>query len=214
MSDFTFDFNMFIRESKDILVNPKSYFSTIKTTGGLLEPLVKALIYGVIAGFFVLLWSLFNIGITSGGFPGGEIGILTFVKYIIATVIGLFVGTVILLIISAICKGSTDFETSIRITAAVMVIMPISTFLGFLVGLNFYVGIILRLAIIVYSLWLLYNSLIETLKAKPETTKIVIYVLVALFIILMLPGLVMQRKADKLMNNSEIKELFKDIEKK
>ena len=39
MSDSTFDFNLFIKESKDVLTNPKSYFSTMKTSGGMTEPL-------------------------------------------------------------------------------------------------------------------------------------------------------------------------------
>ena len=44
MSNSVFDFNAFIKESKDVLVNPKSYFSTMKTTGGIAEPLIKAVI--------------------------------------------------------------------------------------------------------------------------------------------------------------------------
>jgi len=37
MSNSTFDFNVFIKESKDVLTNPKAYFSTMKTTGVLLN---------------------------------------------------------------------------------------------------------------------------------------------------------------------------------
>jgi len=62
MSDSTFDFNVFIKESKDVLVNPKSYFSTMKTTGGIAEPLIKAVIYGAIAGALAFLWSILNLG--------------------------------------------------------------------------------------------------------------------------------------------------------
>jgi hypothetical protein len=62
MSDSTFDFNVFIKESIDVLVNPKSYFSTMKTTGGMSEPLIKAVIYGAIAGAIAFIWSLLNLG--------------------------------------------------------------------------------------------------------------------------------------------------------
>jgi len=51
MANSTFDFNAFIKESKDVLVSPKTYFSTMKTTGGIAEPLIKATLYGVVAGF-------------------------------------------------------------------------------------------------------------------------------------------------------------------
>jgi hypothetical protein len=200
MSNGTFDFNEFIKESKDVLVNPKSYFSTMKTTGGITEPLIKAVIYGAIAGIISFLWSLLKIGAVTGGMFGGAIGIMAFVWSIIAAIIGLFIGGVILLVISSICKGSTDFEANVRVTAAVMVIMPISAFFGFAGGINLYMGIVIGLAVNIFSLWLLYNGLVETLKANPETTKIVTYVLIAIFVLFMLIGLGAKRKANQFMN--------------
>ena len=79
MSDSTFDFNSFIKESKDVLVNPKSYFSTMKTTGGITEPLIKAVIYGAIAGAIAFIWSLLRIGAMSGGMFGGSMGVMVFI---------------------------------------------------------------------------------------------------------------------------------------
>ena len=73
MSESSFDINAFIKESKDVLVTPKSYFATMKITGGLGEPIIKALIYGVVAGIISFLWSLFHLG---GGMFGGGVGVL------------------------------------------------------------------------------------------------------------------------------------------
>lgn len=215
MSNSTFDLNAFIKESKDVLVNPKLYFSTMKTTGGIAEPLIKAVIYGVIAGLIALLWSLFKIGGITGGLFGGAAGIMMFVGYIIAAVIGLFIGAVIVLVISAICKGNTDFEASARVTAAVMVIMPISALLGFVSGLNLTAGSIIGLAVNIYALYLLYHGLVEALKAKPDTTKIVMYVLVALLVLFFILGLGAKRKAGKFMDefkNSDLQELLEEAE--
>ena len=55
-----------------------------------------------------------------------------------------------------------------------------AAFLGFTGHFNIYLGAIVGLAVNIFSLWLLYNALVETLKAKPETTKIVMYVLIAI----------------------------------
>jgi hypothetical protein len=214
MSNGTFDFNVFIKESKDVLINPKSYFSTMKTTGGMTEPLIKAVIYGAVAGIISFLWSILKIGAVTGGLFGGAIGIMVFIWAIIGAIIGLFIGAVIMLIISSICKGNTDFEANLRVTAAVMVVMPISALLGFSGHFNLYFGLILGLAVNVFALWLLYNGLVEALKSKPETTKIVIYVLIAILILFMLIGLGARRRADRFFNNSEYKELLKDIDKK
>ena len=136
---------------------------------------------------------------------------MVFIGYIIGSIIGLFIGAVILMIISSICKGSTDFEANVRVTAALMVVLPISAFLGFTGHFSLYLGIIVGLAVNVLYLWLLYNALIETLKAKPETTKIVMYVLIAIIVIFSLVGLGAKRKANQFMNefnSSEFKEMM------
>jgi hypothetical protein len=217
MSNGTFDFNELIKESKDVLLNPKSYFSTMKTTGGMTEPLIKAVIYGAIAGAIAFLWGLLKIGAVTGGMFGGAVGIMVFISYLIGSIIGLFIGAVILLVISSICKGNTDFEANVRVIAAVMVVMPISALFGFAMGINLYLGILISLAINIYALWLLYNGLVEALKTKPETTKIVIYVFIAIFVLMMLAGLGAKRRANQYLNqfkNSDMKELMKDIDKK
>ena len=217
MSNSTFDFNAFIRESRDTLVTPKAYFSTMKTTGGITEPLIKAVIYGAVAGFIALLWGLLKLGGATGGIFGGAVGIMMFIWYIIGAIIGLFIGAVIVLVISAICKGSTDFEASLRVTAAIMVIMPVSALLGFVSGLNLTAGSIISLAVNIFALYLMYHALVEALKAKPETTKIVMIVLTAILVLFLLVGMGAKKKANKFMNefnNSDLKELLEDAENK
>jgi hypothetical protein len=218
MANTTFDFNAFIKESKDVLVNPKSYFSTMKTTGGIAEPLIKALIYGAVAGIIALIWSFLKLGgggATLGLF-GGAVGIGLLIFYIIGAVIGLFIAAVVILIISAICKGSTDFEANTRVSAAIMVVMPISALLGFVSGLNLTAGAIIGLAVNIFAMYLLYHGLVQALKAKPETTRIVIIVLVAILVLFMLAGMGAKRRATKFMNefnNKDLKELIEDAQK-
>jgi hypothetical protein len=213
MSDTSFDFSLFMKESVDVLVNPKSYFSTMKTTGGMTEPLIKAVIYGAISGALAFIWSLLRIGAMTGGLFGGAIGIMVFIWSIIGAIIGLFIGAVILLVISSICKGSTDFEANIRVTASVMVLMPIRSFFGFAGHFNIYLGVIIALIIGIFSLWLLYNGLVEALKSNPETAKIVSYVLVALIVLFTLIGFGTARRARRFMNefnSKDMKEMMKD----
>ncbi len=215
MSESSFNFNAFIRDSIDVLVKPKSYFSTMKTTGGIAEPLIKALIYGVLAGLIALIWGLLKIG-GSVGLLGGAVGVMMFVWYVIGAVIGLFIGAVVLLVISAICKGSTDFEANARVTASLMVVMPISALLGFVSGLNLTAGSIISLAINLFSLYLLYHGLVEALKAKPQTAKILTIILAALLALFFLIGLGAKKTASKFLeeyDNKDLKELLEDIEK-
>jgi hypothetical protein len=215
MSDTTFDLNQFIQESKDVLLNPKSYFSGMKTTGGMTEPLIKAVIYGAIAGAISFIWSFLKFGAMTNGF-GGAIGAMVFVWAIIFVIIALFIGAIILLVISSICKGSTDFEANMRVIAAVMVVMPIISLFGFTDHINLYLGAIIRLAINIFALWLLYNGLVQALKSNPETTKIVSYVLIVIFVVFMLIGLGARRRTNQFMkefNNTDVKEMMKDSPK-
>ena len=215
MSNETFDFNTFVKESKDVLTDPKTFFAGMKTSGGMSEPLIKAVIYGAVAGVFAFLWSILHVGAVTGGMFGGAVGIMVFVWYIIAAIIGLFLGGVIILVLSSICKGNTDFEANVRVTAALMVVMPIKALLGFCAGLNIYLGVIVGLAVSLFSIWLLYHALVEALKAKPETTKTASYVLIALIVLFTLIGFGAKRKANQFMNefnNSDMKEMLKDME--
>jgi hypothetical protein len=215
MSNGTFDFNLFVKESKETLLNPKSYFSAMKVSGGITEPLIKAVIYGTVTGIIYLLWGLLRIG-AGGGLIGGAIGFTAFFTAILGAVIGVFIGGVILLIISSICKGNTDFEANLRVTAALMVVMPISALFGFTMGINLYLGLIIGLVIKLYALWLLYNGLVEALKGKPETAKIVSYVLIALMVIFLLVGMSARNRAAKFLNNynKDARELLRDLDKK
>jgi len=213
MSNGTFDFNEFIKESKDVLVNPKSYFSTMKTSGGMTDPLIKAVIYGAIAGVFSFLWSILNLGAMSGGMWGSAVGAMVFIWSVVGAIIGLFIGAVILLVISSICKGNTDFEANVRVTAAVMVVMPVSAFLGFAGGLNLYLGVIIGLAVNIFALWLLYNGLVEALKSNPQTTRIVMYVLIAVFVLIMLLGIGAKRRTNQFMRDFNSSEIMKDLPK-
>lgn len=215
MSNGTFDFNEFLKESKETLLNPKSYFSTMKTSGGIAEPLIKAVIYGTITGILYLLWGVLRLGAVGGGLLGGAIGIMAFIYAIIAAVIGLFIGAVILLIISSICKGNTDFEANLRVTASVMVVMPISAFFSFATGLNIYLGLVVSLVISAYSLWLLYHGLVESLKCNAGTAKIVCYVFIAIMVLFLLLGLSARNRAARFLNdyNKDARELLKDVNK-
>ena len=203
----TFSFNSLIKESKDVLVSPKSYFASMKTTGGLGEPVIKALVYGAVAGIISFIWSLLHLG---GGMYGHGFGIMIIIWAIIYALIGLFVGAVVIMVVSAICKGSTDFEACARVTAACMVIMPVTAILGFFYGLvGFRIGTIVSLIVSLYGLYILYHGIVEALKANAGTARIVIYVLVALLALSMLLGMRTSRRIDR-----DFKNMMEDVQKK
>lgn len=212
MNEKTFDFKKFIDDSKETLLNPKSYFASMKLDGGMGEPIIKALIYSVIAGVFYLIWSFLAVGGVAGGLLGGAAGIGAFFVTIIGGVIGVFIGALLILIVSSICNGNNDFEACLRVSASIMVIFPVSALFSVLQGVNFYLGSIVGLAINLYSLYLLYLAITLALKGKEQTAKIVSYVLaglIVLFLIIGLAGGAALRHGYKMGSSSFEKELRK-----
>ncbi|MBA7529058.1 hypothetical protein ES705_21250 [subsurface metagenome] len=199
MSNEKFNFQKFIEDSKNAVLNPKEYFTTLSITGGLGEPVIKAVIYGFIAGVFALLWSLLNIsgGSGLGSIFGGAVGVMAFIGAIIGALIGLFIGGVIVLIISAICSGSNDYEANVRVVAAMMVLTPINAFLNVFNGLSPALGTIIGVIVNLYGLWMLYHALNQTLKAKEETSKIIALVLGALLLLFAIIGFGTRKKLSK-----------------
>lgn len=174
------DINSLIKESRETLLNPKEYFSAMPLTGGYTEPLIKAAIYGVIAGLFSLLWTVLGLSAFGPTIWSGAIGIMALIWSVIGAIIAAFVGGGIMLLISAICGGNTDYEANLRVATSLMVVYPINAFLAFLYGINTDLGSVVGLAVTMYSTYLLYHAVILALNGKESSVKIVAIVLVLL----------------------------------
>jgi len=216
MSSESFNFNQFVKDSVNTLTKPRAYFAEMPVTGGLGVPIVKALIYGAIAGIFTFLWSVLKIGGATTGLFGGAIGIMAFIWVIIGALIGLFIGAVVMLIISAICGGSTVYEANARVTASLMVLMPINALFGFIGG---GVGTVITFIINLYALYLIYHAVTQSLKGKEGPSRIVTIILAVLLVIFLLVGLFTRKAAKNYFDNFEseweqtIEDSSKDIEK-
>jgi hypothetical protein len=184
-----FDFQKFIEDSKNTLLNPKEQFAKLETQGGLVEPLIKAAIYGAIGGFFTMLWSFLHLGGALGGVFGGAVGVSAFFFSIIGAVVGAFIGGIIILVLSSICSGNSEFEANLRVAVALMVIFPITSFLHVLGGVNYWLNALVGLGVNLYSLYMLYWGLTLTLKGKEQSAKIIGFVLGGLLVLFLIIGL-------------------------
>ncbi len=180
MGNENIDLNRLLRESRETLLNPKAYYSSISLSGGFTEPVVKAAIYGTVAGLFSLLWTLLGLSALGGTMWSGGFGIMALISSVIGAIIAAFIGGGVMLLISAICGGNTDYESNVRIASSLMVVYPINAFMAFLYGININLGSVVGLAVSVYSIYLLYYSEILALKGKEASAKIVAIVLLFL----------------------------------
>ena len=120
-------FNAFIETLAMVLTKPDLAFRTMKTEGGLAEPLIYALIGGCVGGIVSLLFSL---GLQSMGLFAGQrdafavmagmgIGSIAFIVLIpIFIVVGLFIGAAIVHLCLMIVGGANkSFEVTFRVLA-------------------------------------------------------------------------------------------------
>lgn len=203
MSNEKIDFNLILKDSRETLLNPKEYFASLTLSGGFVEPVIKAAIYGTIAGLFSLLWSVLGFSAMGVGMWGGVVGVMSLVWSVIGAIIGVFIGGVVVLVISAICGGNTDFEANVRVSASLMVVYPISACLAFFYAINFTLGGMVGLVVKLYGLYLLYEAIIQALKGKESSMRIV---LIVLAVIVMLGFFQGRRASNKLMDFTEMYE--------
>ena len=197
MSNGGFSLSKLYQDSKLVLFQPKSYFNSMETTGGIGEPVLKAIIYGAVAGVLILIWSLLNITGITGGIFSGAVGVAGFFGTLIGAVIGVFLGGLIILVISSICNGNSDYEPNMRVAAAIMVLLPVNAFLGFFDGISYALGAIVSLAVNLYGLYLLYLAVTLTLKGNARPAKAISYILGAIVVLFMIIGLVSRNAVKK-----------------
>ncbi|MEW6525069.1 MAG: YIP1 family protein [Spirochaetota bacterium] len=176
----SFDFTKFFDESKATLLSPKDYFSSMAKEGGLVEPIIKAVLYGVISGVIYFIFSLLNLSAFTMFGTGPAMALIGSILF---AIIGLFIGGVILLIISAICGGNTAFEANARVVAALMVLGPVQALFSFLTSVSFYLGLVVSAIIALYGLYLTFIALVNALSAKENVAKIVIGILAILYVL-------------------------------
>lgn len=161
---------------KDIVVNPRRYFSKIVADGDIDESMLKAFIYGLLGGLLVL-------GIRLIG--GATITISSvFTAVIIVPVIAvglLFVGGGLMMLVSEITGGERDWEIAIKGLASIFFIYPVILVLNAL-AFNCTSMWIISIICDAYILFLFYNIALYCMRGR-RAAVIVIIGIFALFML-------------------------------
>lgn len=187
----SFDFQKFVEESKATLMRPAEYFASMPKAGGLPEPVLKVLIYGLVAGVATYLWLLFGLRVPGSmlhGMVGGGGGFLTILTTPLLMVVTLFIGAVFVLVLSAICGGETGFEPCLRVAASLAVLSPVGAVLNVSWALGATFGGIVDLLVNAFGIWLWHKAQVHALGGKPNVAKVVAVILVVLLVLSALMG--------------------------
>lgn len=196
MTEKFFNFQKFLEETKSSLLKPADYFEAMPRYGGIVEPVIKSLIYAFVASLITFLWGVIlptaSFG-AMGGIIGGSVNIGGSILYIFYSLAGLFIGGAIVLVLSSICNGNTNYETNVRVTASLMVLSPIYALVGFLSWASLWLGSIAGLAVFLYGFWMLYHALVKALGAKEGPAKMLTVVLAVIPTLVILSTLICAR---------------------
>lgn len=161
---------------RNLIVNPKRYFTKIVADGNMEEAMLKAFLYGLLGGCLVLLIRLLGgATITIGAI---------FTAIIIVPVLAvalLFVFGGLMMLVSEITGGERDWEIAIKGLASVFFIYPVILVLNAL-AFNCTSIWVISMLVDMYVLFLFYNISLYCMRGKRGNVLLVIGVL-ALFMV-------------------------------
>ncbi len=164
------------RGIKDVIVNPRRFFSKIVADGDIEESMLKAFIYGLLGGLAVLAIKLIG---------GATITINSvFTAVVIVPVIAvalLFVGGGLLMLVSEMTGGERDWEIAIKGLASIFFIYPVILVLN-AVAFNCLSMWVISIIGDLYVLFLFYNIALYCMRGR----RAAVIVVVGIFAIFML----------------------------
>ncbi|MBQ7185467.1 MAG: hypothetical protein IJR92_01530 [Alphaproteobacteria bacterium] len=161
---------------RDVIMNPKRFFTKIVADGDMEESMLKAFIYGLIGGVLVLAMRLIGgATITLGS---------VFSAFIVVPVLAvalLFVGGGLMMLVSEITGGERDWEIAIKGLASIFFIYPVLLVLN---ALAFNCASLWVISLIgdIYVLFLFYNIAYYCMHGR----RIAVILVVGIFALFML----------------------------
>ncbi|MDW2995110.1 MAG: hypothetical protein R8N24_03765 [Alphaproteobacteria bacterium] len=165
-----------IKHIRNVIVNPKRFFTKIVADGNMEESMLRAFLYGLLGGCLVLLIRLLGgATITLGAI---------FTAIIIVPVLAvalLFVMGGLMMLVSEITGGERDWEIAIKGLASVFFVYPVILVLNAL-AFNCVSMWVISLLVDFYILFLFYNISLYCMRGKKSNVVLVIGIL-ALFMV-------------------------------
>ena len=160
---------------RNIIINPRRYFTKIVADGNLEESMLRAFLYGLLGGILVLIIRL----IGGATITFGSIFTAIIIVPVLAVTL-LFVMGGLMMLVSEITGGERDWEIAIKGLASIFVIYPVILVLNAL-AFNCTSMWTISLLVDAYVLFLFYNISLYCMRGKRSAVIMVIAIL-ALFI--------------------------------
>ncbi|SRR6056297_1896230 len=181
-----FDLGTVIAQAKQVITDPTGFYRAMSRSGGYSEPLIFALVMGVMAGIIYALLSI--LGLTGAGLGG----LAAIIMAPLLMLIGSFIAAAILFVIWKLMGSPHGFEVAYRSVAYSYAIVPVLAVFSIIP----YLGTLLRVA---WSTWLMIIASVEVHARARQTAMIVFGILGALLLFSQLSGEYAQRNLQDAM---------------
>ncbi len=169
-------FKRAIKHVRDVIINPRRFFTKIVADGNMEEAMFKAFLWGLLGGLLV-----FGINMLTGAsFTFGAL----FSALIIAPVMAvgvLFVMGGLLMLVSEITGGERDWEIAIKALASVFFMYPVILGVNAL-AFNCTSIWVISMLVDLYILFLFYNIALYAMRGNRSNVVLVI-AMIALFLV-------------------------------
>jgi hypothetical protein len=174
-----------INTLKMVITNPVEFFRTMPKTGGLADPLVFAVVIGLLVG---VIQAVIGFVTLSGGLRWASL--VAVIWGPVGALIGSFIGAAILFVIWKIMGSNEDYEVAYRCTAYAYAIAPIMV----LAGLVPYVGSLVGLA---WGLYLIVTASVEVHKIAARTAWLVFGIITVLLAVMSVGAAITARRVSR-----------------
>ena len=164
-------FKRALKHVRDIIVNPRRYFTKIVADGNMEEAMFKAFLWGLLGGILVFAINI----LTGASFTVGALFNALIITPVIAVGM-LFVMGGLLMLVSEITGGERDWEIAIKGLASVFFIYPAILVLNAL-AFNCVSIWVISLLVDIYILFLFYNISLYCMRGKRGSVILVIAIL-------------------------------------
>ncbi len=169
-------FKRAIKHVRDVVINPRRFFTKIVADGNMEEAMFKAFLWGLLGGLLV-----FGINMLTGAsFTVGALFSALIVAPVMAVGV-LFVMGGLLMLVSEITGGERDWEIAIKALASVFFMYPVILGVNAL-AFNCTSLWIISILVDVYILFLFYNIALYAMRGNRANVAMVIAI-IAMFLI-------------------------------
>lgn len=165
-----------LKHIRDIILNPRRFFTKIVADGNMEESMLKAFMYGLLGGCLVLGLRLIGGATVTIGAVFSALVIVP-----VLAVAMLFVMGGLLMLVSEITGGERDWEIAIKGLASIFFIYPVILVLNAL-AFNCTSLWIISIAVDAYVLFLFYNISLYCMRGRKAN----VITIIAIFVLFMI----------------------------